>query len=170
MWGRESGQKKGRDLQLGACSMLIPILESTFMLEHFFSPLKGLHHLRIYTNLMVSFIQLFMQHVWHIAYWRMTINGGNVWKKLLIWQVVINCLSQFFVIAPHLILWLYGCNSKFIYVMIFNMLYIPKILSRILLKSKCLIMSSTLSIRFFMVEINDYKIGHPCLYHRWIGL
>ena len=51
----------------------------------------------------------------------------------------------------------------------FNMLFILKILFRILQKSKFLTMAFTLSIKFCMVEIRDYKIGHLCLCHKWIG-
>jgi hypothetical protein len=76
----------------------------------------------------------------------MTMNGGNVSKKLLIWQVVTNSetyLSPFFVIVPHPILWLYGWSLEFTFVMTFDMLSIPKILFMILLRSKSLTMAFT---------------------------
>ena len=131
------------------------------------------HHLKIYSGLMELSFQLFMPHVWHEAYWRMTVSGGSVFRKLLIWQVVINCatfLSPFFAIALHLILWLFGWNSERTFVMIFTTDFTPEALLTILLKTKSLIMASTSLIRFFVLDIKLCKTGQPCLFLRWIGI
>src|ERR1700734_1346472 len=42
-----SGQKESRVMLLAACTMLILILESAFISEHFWLLSRGLHHLRI---------------------------------------------------------------------------------------------------------------------------
>ena len=86
--------------------------------------------MRIFVVLMVFYSQISIRHVWHVAYSRTTMNGGNVSKKLLIWQPVISSetfLSPFFVIALHQILWHYGWNLESTFVMTFDMLSIPKI-------------------------------------------
>src|SRR5271163_3789379 len=72
-------------------------------------------------------------------------------------------------IALHLILWLYGWNSEQIYVMIFDMLFILRTLCKILQMTKYLIMVFISLIKCYMLVIRDLEIGHPCLYHKWIG-
>src|SRR5271169_2041658 len=142
---KESGVKgRQRKLHLVECTMPIQALGNDFISIHCFVLSKVLHHLKIYDMLMELFFQPFMLPVWHEAYWRMIMSGGNVFRKLLIWQVVINCatsLSPFFVIALHLILWLFGWNSELTFVMIFTTGFTPEALLTILLKTKCLIMA-----------------------------
>src|SRR5271163_1359226 len=103
----------------------------------------------------------------------MTMNGDNAFKKLLTWQVVINCvisLSPSCVTVYHLTLWLCGWNSESTYVMTFNMLFIPKTSSLTPPKSKCLIMAFTSLINFSVLETSHFEIGQPCLCHKVIGL
>ena len=122
---------------------------------------------------MVNFTQLFMQHAWHMDYWRMTMNGDNVFKKLPIWQVATSSaisLSPFFEIVHHQILWLYGQNFVSTNAMTFDMLFIPKTLSWILLKNRFLTMPFTSSITFYVLETSHFETGLQCLFHNMIGL
>jgi hypothetical protein len=99
-------------------------------------------------------------------------NGGNAWKKLLIWQVVTNsetCLSPFFVIALHPILWHYGWSLESTFAMIFDMLSIPGILSMTLLRSKCLTMAFTSLTACSVAATSLFEIGQQCLFLRMIG-
>jgi hypothetical protein len=100
-------------------------------------------------------------------------NGGNVSKKLLIWQVVTNSetyLSPFFVIVPHLILWLYGWSLEFTFVMTFDMLSILEILFMILLKSMSLTMAFTSLMASSVVATSLFGIGQLCRFLKMIGL
>ena len=156
--------KGSKVLQLAAYTMLISTLENVSIFILFWLQSKVLHHLRIYIVWMVVIHSLHsIRHVWHVAYWKMTMNGGNVFRKLLIWQVVTNSetyLSPFFVIAPHLILWHYGWSLEFIFVMTFNMLSIPEILSVTLLRSKCLTMVF-ISLMAFSVVATSTLLSPP---------
>src|ERR1700722_16807072 len=103
----------------------------------------------------------------------MTVNGGNVWKKLLIWQAVTNsetCLSPFFVIALHQIPWHCGRSLESTFVMTFDMLSTQKTLSVTLLRSKCLTMVFTSLTTSSAVATSLSEIGQPCLFPRMIGL
>src|SRR5271163_347771 len=107
--------------------MLIQLLENAFIFALFFHQSKEPNHLRICVESMKYFTRLFMQPAWPMVYWRMTMNGDNVFKKLLIWPVVTNCaisLSPSCVTVHHQILWLCGWNSESTYVTTFNMLFI----------------------------------------------
>src|SRR5271169_1937690 len=171
---KESGLKgRQRKLHLVECTMPIQALGNNFIFVHCFLLSKVLHHLRIYDMLMEWFFQPFMLPVWHEAYWRMIMSGGNVFRKLLIWKVVINCatsLSPFFAIALHLILWLLGWNFELTFVTTSATGSTHKAFSMIPLRIKSLIMVSTSSIRFFMLETRLCKTGQPCLFLRWIGI
>src|SRR5271155_2178496 len=95
--------------------MPIQVLANASISAHCFVRSKALHHSRTYEVLTVSYIQPFMLHVWHEAYWRMITSGDNAFKKMLIWQAVASCatsLSLFFGIALHPILWLFGWNLE----------------------------------------------------------
>src|SRR5271155_2628119 len=151
---RGSGIKGSREVLLAACTMPIQVLVNASIFVPCFVLSKALHHLRIYEVLTVSYIQPFMLHVWHEAYWRMITSGDNAFKKLLVWQVVISCatfLSPFFVIALHQILWLFGWNLEPTFVMTSTTLSNPEASSTILPKTKYLITASTLSIVFFVL-------------------
>src|SRR5277367_1769454 len=122
---------------------------------------------------MEYFTQVFMQPAWHMVYWRMTMNGDSVFKKLLIWPVVTNCaifLSLSCVTVHLQILWLYGWNFESTYVMTFDMHFIPKTSSLTPLKNKCSTMAFTSLIKFSMLETSHFEIGQQCLCHKVIGL
>src|SRR5277367_675550 len=153
--------------------MLILLLENASIFALFYHQSKEPNHLRICAVSMKYFTQLFMQPAWHMVYWRMTMNGDNAFKKLLTWQVVINCvisLSQSCVTVYHLTLWLCGWNFESTYVMIFDMHFIPKTSSLTPPKSKCLTMAFTSLINFSMLETSHFEIGQPCLCHKVIVL
>src|SRR5271163_1040089 len=138
--------------------MPIQVLANASISEHCFVLSKVLHHSRTYKVLMVSYIQPFMLHVSHEAYWRMITSGDNAFKKLLIWQAVISCttfLSPFFAIALHQILWLFGWNLEPTFVTTFTTLSNPEAFSTILQKTKFLILASTSSIVFFMLATKN---------------
>src|SRR5271155_5706246 len=153
--------------------MLIQVLVNASISAHCFVLLKALHHSRTYEVLTVSYIQPFMLHVSHEAYWRMITSGDNAFKKLLIWQAVASCttfLSPFFAIALHPILWLFGWNLEPTFVMTSTTLSNPEAFSTILLKTKYLITVSTSSIVFFVLATRNGKTGQPCLFLRSIGI
>src|SRR5271156_2613290 len=134
---------------------------------------KALFRLRTYEALMVSYIQPFMLHVWHEAYWRMIMSGDNAFKKLLIWQAVASCatfLSPFFAIALHPILWLFGWNLEPTFVTTSTTLSNPEAFSTILQKTKYLITASTSSIVFFVLATRNWDTGQPCLFLSSIGI
>ena len=124
-------------------------------------------------SMVVSHSQLSIRHVLHVAYWRMTMNGGNVFKKQLIWQVVANSetySSPFFATALLLISWGCGWSLEFTFVMTFNMLSIPKIWFKILQRSKSLTMVFTSLMESFAIATSLSMIDQPCHFLRMIGL
>ena len=126
-----------------------------------------------WVDMVVIHFQLSIRHVSHMDYSRMTMSGGNVCKKRLIWQAVTNsetCLSPFFMIVLHLIPWHYGWSLESTFAMTFDMLFTQKILSMILLRSKCLTMVFTLLTTSSVMATSLSKIGQPCLFLRMIGL
>src|SRR5277367_1019898 len=164
---RGSGIKGSREVLLAACTMPIQVLVNASIFVPCFVLSKALHHSRTYEVLTVSYIQPFMLHVWHEAYWRMITSGDNAFKKLLIWQVVTSCatyLSPFFAIALHLILWLFGCNFELIFVTTSITLSNLEALSTILPKTKYLITASTSSIISFVLQTRHWTNGQPCLF------
>src|SRR5271155_2814333 len=156
---RESGiEGRQRNVLLVACTMPIQVLANASISAPCFVLSKALHHSRTYEVLTVLYIQPFMLHVWHEAYWRMITSGDNAFKKLLIWQAVASCAtfsSPLFVIALHQILWLFGWNFEPTFVTTSTTLSNPEAFSTILLKPKFLIMASTLSIIFFVLATRN---------------
>src|SRR5271155_4961721 len=141
----------------GTCNRSHVLCPSKFW-RTLLSPNTALHHLRTYEVLTVSYIQPFMLHVWHEAYWRMITSGDNAFKKLLIWQAVTSCAtfsSPFFAIALHQILWLFGWNLEPTFVMTSTTLSNPVAFSTILQKTKYLITASTSSIVFFVLTTRN---------------
>src|SRR5271155_651087 len=168
-----SGIKGSREVLLAACTMPIQVLVNASIFVPCFVLSKALHHLRIYEVLTVSYIQPFMLHVSHEAYWRTITSGDNVFKKLLIWQAVTSCAtfsSPFFAIALHQILWLFGWNLEPTFVTTSTTLSNPEPLSTIPQKSKYLIMASTSSIVFFVLATRNWDTGQPCLFLSSIGI
>src|SRR5271155_3510343 len=138
--------------------MPIQVLANASISAHCFVLSKALHHSRTYEALTELYIQPFMLHVSHEAYWRMITSGDNAFKKLLIWQAVTSCAtfsSPSFAIALHQILWLFGWNLEPTFVMTSTTLSNPVAFSTILQKTKYLIMASTSSIVFFVLTTRN---------------
>src|SRR5258708_6430769 len=97
------------------------------------------------------------KHALCMAFWRMIVSGGCVFRRLEIWPVVISCtifLSLFCVTVLHQIHWHYGCSSVIKSVMILDMHCSITTSEWIQLRRMCLTMAFISLIIYFKALIS----------------